>query len=105
MTLAYRAYNVRPRSALLSGYGEKRERLPIFGLDNLRSQKIAWASLSWLVSLRKDAIALSRGAYSAGARSALMRIHIVHVLAFLVNPGALGLPQRNISGTSIKIIS
>ena len=43
---------------------------------------------------------LSR-AYSAGVWSALMRMR--YVSAFLVRPGALGLPQsRKISGTSIK---
>ena len=59
-------------------------------------------------------MALSRGAYSAGARSVLMRMRTqcmyvriayvrTYVLAFLVRPGA---PQRRkICGTSIKIIS
>ena len=71
----------------------------------LSSQKHLGIKLQTANTLfEKDAIALSRGAYSAGARSELMRMRAkcTHVLAFLVRPGA---QRRKISGTSIKIIS
>ena len=60
-----------------------------------------YKSTSGQHSLRKDAIALSRGLLSRGTVCANVYAYVMYA-AFLVRPGALGSPQlRKFSGTSI----
>ena len=64
-----------------------------FGQQNLctfQSKTPRYKATNCQHSLRKDAIDLSRGAYSAGARSALMRMRkqCIRILAFLVRQKA-----------------
>ena len=70
-----------------------------FGQQNLCTFQLGIKLQTGSTLYEKTPLPLSRGAYILSRGAVCVRN--VHVSAFLVRPGALGSPQRKISGTSI----